>query len=296
MNSEEKKELILMKDPEDSDVEEHDDDKDKLDENQAQWDWASTIAEGNPPSARGGHTATLIGKSIVVFGGHFYKNKVEGFQYLNDTYFLDIELSKWLKPTITGKVPPQRYGHSAIFAGGIILIFGGKGPKETIYNDLYTFDPDPKKNIWLLANETGEAPSPRFNHTANLWNKKMYIFGGWNGKDFFNDTVVYDLEKMVWTKLETQGTPLPRMGHASCIVSSNLIIQGGFYYASDQYKKNLNNYGSYLKSCYFNDLKVLDLNKNIWTQLKILGEPPQPRFGHTISFISKLIVLILITK
>lgn len=283
----EKNELVMMKGPDDSEVEDDNDDKDKNDNSQPQWDWASTIAEGNPPCARGGHTATLIGKSIVIFGGHFYKNKVEGFNYLNDTHFLDIELSKWMKPTITGKIPPPRYGHSAIFAGGIILIFGGKGPKETVYNDLYTFDPDPKKNSWLLANETGEAPAPRFNHTANLWNKKMYIFGGWNGKEFFNDTIIYDLEKMIWNKLDTQGTPPPRMGHASCIVSFNLIIQGGFYFNDDEYKKNLNNYGSYLKSCYFNDLKVLDLTKNVWTQLKILGQPPQPRFGHTISFISK---------
>lgn len=264
-----------------------DESEDMQNESEPQWDWASTIAEGNPPSARGGHTATLIGKSIVIFGGHYYKNKVEGFKYLNDTNFLDIEQSKWLKPTIDGKIPSPRYGHSAVYSGGIIIIFGGKGPKDIVYNDLYTFDP--KNNNWLLANETGESPSPRYNHTANIWNMKMYVFGGWNGKEFFNDTIVYDLEKMVWNKLETQETPCPRMGHASCIVSNNLIIQGGFYFNNDEYKKNYNNYGTFLKNCYFNDLKVLDLNKNIWTQLKILGQPPQPRFGHTISFISKII-------
>lgn len=267
-------------------------DEDINKEKEPNWEWASTIAEGNPPSARGGHTATLIGKSIVIFGGHYYKNKIEGFCYLNDTHFLDIELSKWMKPTITGKTPPPRYGHSAIFAGGIIIVFGGKGPKDTVYNDLYTFDPDQKKNSWLVANETGEAPAPRFNHTANLWNKKMYIFGGWNGKDFFNDTIVYDLEKMIWNKLDTYGTPSPRMGHASCVVGSHLIIQGGFYFDNEQYKKNINNYGTYLKSCYFNDLKVLNLENNTWAQLKTSGQPPQPRFGHTISFISKFSIII----
>ena len=57
------------------------------------------------------------------------------------------------------------------------MIFGGKGPKSMVYNDLYSFDPDPEKYCWLLANETGEAPSPRFDHTANLWSKyfKDYI-------------------------------------------------------------------------------------------------------------------------
>lgn len=33
----------------------------------------------------------------------------------------------------------------------------------------------------------------------------MYIFGGWNGKTYFNDTMSFDLERMVWKKLETVG-------------------------------------------------------------------------------------------
>ena len=53
----------------------------------------------------------------------------------------------------------------------------------------------------------------------------MYIFGGWNGKDYFNDVITFDLERMVWSKLETNGTaPIPRQGHASCVVGHNLII------------------------------------------------------------------------
>ena len=54
------------------------------DQEQAQWEWANTIAEGIPPSARGGHTATLIGKSVVIFGGHYYSEENTGFVYLND--------------------------------------------------------------------------------------------------------------------------------------------------------------------------------------------------------------------
>ena len=65
-------------------------------EDKVVWNWASTVPEGIPPSSRGGHTATLIGKSVIVFGGHFYKDKNTGFVYLNDLYFLDIGMSKWL--------------------------------------------------------------------------------------------------------------------------------------------------------------------------------------------------------
>ncbi len=33
----------------------------------------------------------------------------------------------------------------------------------------------------------------------------MFIFGGWNGRTYFNDTISFDLERMVWKKLETVG-------------------------------------------------------------------------------------------
>ncbi len=76
----------------------------------------------------------------------------------------------------------------------------------------------------------------------------MYIFGGWNGKDYFNDVITFDLEKMVWNKLSTSGTPpFPRQGHASYIVGHNLIIQGGFSFDEKSYKKNFDNYGNFLK-------------------------------------------------
>ena len=99
--------------------------------------------------------------------------------------------------------------------------------------------------------------------------KKIYIFGGWNGKDYFNDVNTFDLEKMVWSKLETSGSPpVPRQGHASCVVGHNLIIQGVFYFDEENYKKKTGNYGSYIKSCYLNDIKLLDLCK--FTTLRII--------------------------
>ena len=105
------------------------------------WYWASAVAEGIPPCARGGHSATLVGSSLVIFGGHYYQDKTTGFVYLNDTHYLDVKKSKWVKPYCSGDIPPPRYNHTAVYAAGFIIIFGGKGPKTTVYNDLYTFNP-----------------------------------------------------------------------------------------------------------------------------------------------------------
>ena len=59
------------------------------------WQWAYPIIEGVSPCQRGGHTATLSGASIVIFGGHYYTGKNEGYAYLNDTYVLDVNANKF---------------------------------------------------------------------------------------------------------------------------------------------------------------------------------------------------------
>ena len=91
------------------------------------WLWAFPQIEGVPPVPRGGHTATLTGASLVVFGGQFYEGKKTGFKYLNDLHVLDVNASRWVKPKTKGTAPSPRYGHSALLAGARIIIFGGKG-------------------------------------------------------------------------------------------------------------------------------------------------------------------------
>jgi len=105
------------------------------------WLWAFPQIEGVPPTPRGGHSATLTGASLVIFGGHFYNGKDTGFTYLNDTHVLDVNSSRWIKPKISGTPPAPRYGHTAVLAGSRIIIFGGKGSKGHVFRDLHALDP-----------------------------------------------------------------------------------------------------------------------------------------------------------
>ena len=105
------------------------------------WQWATPLIEGVPPCPRGGHSATLSGASIIIFGGHYYAGKEKGYKYLNDTYVLDVNSNRWHKPKISGTPPACRYNHSAILAGSRIIIFGGKGEKGKVFRDLHALDP-----------------------------------------------------------------------------------------------------------------------------------------------------------
>jgi hypothetical protein len=61
-------------------------------------------SESNPnvgPSARAGHTATLInGNMLLIFGGG------DGSKILNDVWLLDTTSLTWIRPTISGNAPP----------------------------------------------------------------------------------------------------------------------------------------------------------------------------------------------
>lgn len=105
------------------------------------WQWAYPTVEGIPPSQRGGHTATLVGASLVIFGGHYYAGKKEGFVYLNDTVVLDVNENRWYRPRINGTPPISRYGHTAVLAGSRVVLFGGRGQGSVHFRDLHALDP-----------------------------------------------------------------------------------------------------------------------------------------------------------
>lgn len=60
------------------------------------WVWAFPLIEGVPPCPRGGHTATLAGQSLIIFGGHYYSGKELGYAYLNDVHILDVNQNRWI--------------------------------------------------------------------------------------------------------------------------------------------------------------------------------------------------------
>ena len=83
----------------------------------ASWYWASAVAEGVPPSARGGHTSTLVGSSLVIFGGHFYKDKnvkavviacntssSAAYNYIKDAKSINNDITQYGNETLAGTI------------------------------------------------------------------------------------------------------------------------------------------------------------------------------------------------
>jgi host cell factor len=130
----------------------------------------------------------------------------------------------------------------------------------------------------------------------------MFVFGGWNGNEFYNDVFILDLEIMAWSRPNCTGkrfliisflgpAPCPRKGHCSILIGTNLVVHGGFTFNEEHMKKNVNRIGSALQECYLNDIRVLDTETFIWSRLRVSGSPPEHRADHTLDISGSDIIL-----
>ena len=232
-------------------------------------DYAVSVIDGDRPSARGGHTATMAENQIVIFGGSCYTTG-GNFAYYNDTYVLDTENRLWHKVQCSGDAPPPRYGHSVELVGSRMFVFGGRGEsgalRDTSFLDLVEW-------TWVPVSVTSASPSPRFFHASLLVGRKIVIHGGWDGRTHcMGDLWVFNSDTFTWVQPKSAGIlPSPRYGHTLDLLSDGRILCYGGCNVS-------------LKDPvpeYYNDLRQLDTETMIWTKPAIGGScPPSKRYGH----------------
>ncbi|XP_064603068.1 uncharacterized protein LOC135468634 [Liolophura sinensis] len=139
--------------------------------------WYSPIVTGDKPLARSGHSATLIGDQLVVFGGW------DAPVCYSDTFILDMTLLDWSQPKIVGKAPKPRSWHaSCALSGQRVLIHGGYDG-DLALDDTHIFNLRDKS--WTHI-KVDSLPSPRTGHVAvclpychdNQEQDEVMVFGG----------------------------------------------------------------------------------------------------------------------
>ncbi|KAG9443849.1 hypothetical protein H6P81_015189 [Aristolochia fimbriata] len=228
---------------------------------------------GTLPRPRSGHTAINVGKSkVVVFGGLVDK------RFLSDIAVYDVENKLWFTPECTGSDsdgqvgPSPRAFHVAAAIDCHMFIFGGRYGNRRL-GDFWMLDTD----IWQWSELTsyGDLPSPRdFAAASAIGNQKIVMYGGWDGKKWLSDVYVLDTISLEWTELVVSGTlPPPRCGHTATMVEKRLLVfggrGGGGPIMGDLWA---------LKGLFEGDNETPG-----WTQLKLPGQPPSPRCGHTMT-------------
>eukprot|EP00349_Pseudokeronopsis_sp_Brazil_P011736 CAMPEP_0202978888 /NCGR_PEP_ID=MMETSP1396-20130829/85186_1 /ASSEMBLY_ACC=CAM_ASM_000872 /TAXON_ID= /ORGANISM="Pseudokeronopsis sp., Strain Brazil" /LENGTH=156 /DNA_ID=CAMNT_0049718061 /DNA_START=601 /DNA_END=1068 /DNA_ORIENTATION=+ len=97
------------------------------------------VMGGELPSPRAGHSAVMIGDSMLIFAG-----KDNGDQRLNDLWEFSFNTYEWTY--LACEEPPlQRSGHSAAVYRDYMVVFGGIYEVTKELNDLHLFDTRTKK-------------------------------------------------------------------------------------------------------------------------------------------------------
>ncbi|XP_045121414.1 host cell factor 2-like isoform X3 [Portunus trituberculatus] len=233
----------------------------------SRWEWKRVKPRlprnGPPPCPRLGHSFTLIGNKVFLFGGlandsEDPKNNIP--KYLNDLYTLELRsnsnVMSWDIPDTYGSPPPPRESHTGVAYTSKdkpkLVIYGGMS--GTRLGDLWILDINTMN--WERPTVSGIHPLPRSLHSATLLGTRMFVFGGWvpllmeevkgpiNEKSEWkctNTLACLNLESMAWEdvlmdKFEEQ-MPRARAGHCSVGIHTRLFVWSG----RDGYRKAWNN-------------------------------------------------------
>ena len=133
------------------------------------------------PDDREGHSASVIGTKIYVFGGT-WTDEDDNTIYMNDLHVLDVSNFSWARPVWSGTPPIEREGHTASVVGRRVFVFAGTWVDDehnSVYlNDLHVLDTSVDAMAWTQPSTSGEAPCQREGHTASTIGDKIVIFGG----------------------------------------------------------------------------------------------------------------------
>jgi hypothetical protein len=123
-------------------------------------------------------------------------------------------------------VPDARYGHTAVWTGSEMIIWGGRNSTPFLntgsrYN--------PATDTWLATSTGANVPSPRSSHSAVWTGTEMIVWGG--GSDSFSSTNTggrYNPLTDTWTATSIgAGTPEVRLAHSAIWTGSEMVIWGG---------------------------------------------------------------------
>jgi N-acetylneuraminic acid mutarotase len=172
--------------------------------------WTKIEPKGPTPCLRDASASIYKDTLIIIFGGR------HGIKCLNFVYVLHLGTWTWENITnqIEGEPPYPRMSHGSAVIGDRMYIFGGITSDKKLLSDIHIFDI--RKLRWISPQVCGRPPTARQNMTITPIDKRLLVFGGWDGRRQHNDVHVFDTERLGWYKPHVCGTvPRPRNHHTA---------------------------------------------------------------------------------
>ncbi len=134
--------------------------------------WMATSGT-NAPLGRTGHRAVWTGNEMIIWGGYFFDGNDD---FLNTGGRYNPNLNTWTTTTTTN-APDGRTGHTAIWTGDEMIVWGGEAGFDLGYYFNTGGRYHPGTDSWA-ATSTVNAPDGRYRHTAVWTGSEMIVWGG----------------------------------------------------------------------------------------------------------------------
>jgi N-acetylneuraminic acid mutarotase len=184
-----------------------------------QWTATSTA---DAPQGRRRHSAVWTGSEMIVWGG--YGLGSGGFEVATNTGGrYNPATDSWSAISELG-APSPRTGHSAIWTGSEMIIWGGYDGTHYV-NDGFRYNPN--TDSWSPISVTN-APTPRYGYSTIWTGSEMIIWGGSaSGSGQVSNGSRYNPTTDSWRPTTLFGAPTRRTEHSAIWTGSEMIIWGG---------------------------------------------------------------------
>eukprot|EP01132_Coremiostelium_polycephalum_P002690 gene2690-3336_t len=280
--------------------------------------WENSTPEGTLPGNKLNHSLTAINYGshkgrIILIGGidinSIYSNNSNGnidiydpnsntYTLSNDIYLLDCDSLYWLKvKTITGNPPSPRHSHYVCqIASESILLFGGIGESNKIFNDLYLLNLSSQNVLkWNQPNVTGTQPDLK-NQNYRVCFCSGYL---WVITTTSTSTSTSPLSNSL------ESIPAPSSSSSSQHVEMFRLDVGSFKWSTVQFNGHVPNFGGSKGDCSIitsyahflivlvdNQLYFFDTLSFEWSELEVEGDLPIKRKFHSISVVGSLLLVL----
>lgn len=179
----------------------------------------SAVSLPNPPEARFAAAAVWAEDRMLVWGGEGELGELgSGSQLL----FSGDAPTEWRPMSATG-APSPRSGHTAIWTGSVLAVWGGQQDGTPLGDGaLYT----PPSDTWKPVSTT-DAPAARTDHVAVWTGAEMIVATGADASGDLASGATYDPVTDQWRALSTSGGPVARRQAGAVWSGTEIMVFGG---------------------------------------------------------------------
>ena len=222
--------------------------------------WTATTTM-HAPTGRELPRAVWTGSEMIVWGGYSYDTTDH---YWNTGGRYNPSTDSWLPTSITN-APDGREGHTAVWTGTEMIVWGGYFYDGNYLNTGGKYNPG--TNRWTTISSTN-APVARGSHGAVWTGSEMIVWAGAGASGYLNTGGSYNANTDTWTATSTVNAPSARTVYSPVWTGSEMIVWGGFSYDGSGNEIYLNTGGRY------------NPNTNGWTATSTVNAP-DGRTTHT---------------